>query len=65
MNISETFHKDQKLSIRESAEMLCKSEDYVRRLIRAGRLPVVKYGPRSQFVLREDLDKFIFNSYSK
>ncbi|MBF0620935.1 MAG: helix-turn-helix domain-containing protein [Magnetococcales bacterium] len=52
-------------TIEEVAERLRKPTDYIRRIVRAGRIPVIKIGKRSQLVLRRDLDAFIEQAYQE
>ena len=47
------------LTVREAADYLRISEDTVRRLLRAGRLPGRKVGLRQWRIRRVDLDEFL------
>ena len=63
-DLETVWKNDQKMTIREVADGLSSSRDFVCRLIRAGELSVMALGRRRRFVMRSDYEELLKRKYS-
>ena len=53
-----------RFSVRQVASVLELPDATVRRLVRSGRLPAVRYTAKTAFILADDLSAFMARAYS-
>jgi excisionase family DNA binding protein len=64
-DLKTTWKNDQRMTTKDVAGELFCSRDFVCRLIRSGKLPVVMLGKRRRYVLRSDFEEFLKGAYSR